>query len=284
MNLKKEAPPGGWDLPFAMVRVLSALVLGPAVLAFVFFAPPPVFLIGVAAVGSICLYELFRMTGAMGLKGQPWFGHAALWLLLAGLHQKRIPVAAVLALILIAGLLAALWRRDCTLREKALGLMANLLGIFYLGFLLYPAVALRFDFGAKTGLHWMIVLLFILWAGDSAALVVGKRIGRTPFAPEVSPKKTNEGAVGGLLAGIMAAIVLQQFLFQELPMQHVVAVAFLAGVAGQLGDLAESMLKRAAEVKDSSRMIPGHGGALDRIDSLLFGFPVLYVYMLGLYS
>lgn len=267
-----------------MARVLSALVLGPAVLAFVFFASPPVFLIGIAAVGSICLCEFFRMTAAMGLKAQPWFGHSALWLLLAGLHQKRIPAAAILAVLLVAALLAALWRRDCPLREKALGLMANILGVFYLGFLLYPAVALRFDFGEKTGLHWMIVLLFILWAGDSAALVVGKRIGRTAFAPQVSPKKTNEGAVGGLLAGVLAAIVLQQFLFQDLPLQHVVAVAFLAGIAGQLGDLAESMLKRAAEIKDSSRIIPGHGGALDRIDSLLFGFPVLYIYMLGLYS
>jgi phosphatidate cytidylyltransferase len=267
-----------------MARILSALVLGPAVLAFVFFAPPLFFLIGIAAAGSLCLYEYFRMIGAMGFKGQPWFGHAALWLLLAGLHQKRIPAAAILAVILIAALLAALWRRDCTLRERAEGLMANLLGIFYLGFLLYPAAALRFDFGEKTGLHWMIVLLFTLWAGDSAALVVGKRFGRTPFAPQVSPKKTNEGAVGGLLAGIFAAVVLQQFLFPDLPLQHVVAVAFLAGIAGQMGDLAESMLKRAAEIKDSSRIIPGHGGALDRIDSLLFGFPVLYVYMLGLYS
>jgi phosphatidate cytidylyltransferase len=186
--------------------------------------------------------------------------------------------------ILIAALLAALWRRRSTLREKTEGLMANLLGIFYLGFLLYPAVALRFDFGETTGLHWMIALLLTLWAGDSAALAVGKRFGRTPFAPQVSPKKTNEGAVGGLLAGILTGVVLQHFLFQDLPLRHVVAVAFLTGIAGQLGDLAESMLKRAAEIKDSSRIIPGHGGALDRIDSLLFGFPVLYLYLLGLYS
>jgi phosphatidate cytidylyltransferase len=267
-----------------MARVLSALVLGPAVLAFVYFARPIAFLIGTGVVGSICLYEYFRITGAMGLRGQAWFGHAAFWVLLVGFHQKEIPAPAILAAVLIAALLAALWRSGCTLREKALGLMANLLGSFYLAFLLYPAIALRFDFGEKTGFHWMVVLLFILWAGDSAALVVGKKIGRTPFAPQVSPKKTNEGAVGGLLAGVAAAVFLQQFFFPDLPLQHVTAVAFLTGIAGQLGDLAESMLKRAAEIKDSSQMIPGHGGVLDRVDSLLFGFPVLYIYLLGLYS
>ncbi len=267
-----------------MARVLSALVLGPAVLAFVYFAPPLIFLIGMGIAGSICLYEYFRMMAAMGLKAQPWLGHLAFWALFTGLYQKRIPAPAVLATILLAALLSALWRNRFTLREKTLGLMANLLGAFYMGALLYPAVALRFDFGEKLGLHWMIVLLFILWAGDSAALAVGKKLGRTPFAPQVSPKKTNEGAVGGLVAGIVAAVVLQHFFFAELPLQHVVAVAFLTGIAGQLGDLAESMLKRAAEVKDSSHIIPGHGGALDRIDSLLFGFPVLYLYLLGLYS
>jgi phosphatidate cytidylyltransferase len=116
------------------------------------------------------------------------------------------------------------------------------------------------------------------------AFVVGKSIGRTLFAPHISPKKTNEGAVGGLLASILAAILLQHFWYTDLPLRHVIIAAFLVGTFGQLGDLAESMLKRAAEVKDSSSIIPGHGGVLDRIDSLLFAFPVLYLYLLKLYS
>jgi phosphatidate cytidylyltransferase len=267
-----------------MARVLSALVLGPAVLAFVFFSPPLAFLMGIGIVGSICLVEYSRMTDAMGLGCQPWFAHLAFWIVLAGLFQKRIPAAAVFGAIVIAACLSALWRGGSSLREKALGLMSGMLGVFYLGFLLYPAVALRFDFGATPGLHWMVILLFTLWSGDTAALLVGKQFGRTPFAPKVSPKKTNEGALGGLLAGILAAVLLQQFLFRDLPLRHVVAVSFLVGIFGQLGDLAESMLKRAAEIKDSSKIIPGHGGALDRVDSLLFGFPVLYLYMWFLYS
>jgi phosphatidate cytidylyltransferase len=134
------------------------------------------------------------------------------------------------------------------------------------------------------GIQWMMILFAVIWSGDSAAMIVGKKFGRTPFAPALSPKKTNEGALGGLVAGVAAAALLQRFLFQELPLAHIVGTSLLVGIFSQLGDLAESMLKRAAEIKDSSHLIPGHGGVLDRLDSLLFGFPVLYLYLFCLYS
>jgi phosphatidate cytidylyltransferase len=161
--------------------------------------------------------------------------------------------------------------------------MSEMFGIFYLVLFLYPALPVRYDFGDKTGLHWFLLLLAVIWTGDTAALAVGKKFGRTRFAPVLSPKKTNEGAIAGLLGGIAAAALLQHFLFPDLPLRHVLISAVLLGFFGQLGDLAESMLKRAAETKDSSQLIPGHGGVLDRMDSLLFAFPVLYIYMLQLY-
>jgi len=100
----------------------------------------------------------------------------------------------------------------------------------------------------------------------------------------LSPKKTKEGALAGLLAGIAIALALRHFFFTDLPLLHVISASVLLGVLGQLGDLAESMLKRAADIKDSSNFIPGHGGVLDRMDSLLFSFPVLYVYLLLIYG
>jgi len=264
-------------------RILSAVVLGPIVLLLVAYSPPLIFLICVGAVGTLSLFEYFRMVRSMGLRGHPSFGYLAFWALLAGLHQRWLPAAAIIAAVVIAGFLSAMWRR-CPLRDRATGMMADLLGVFYLGLLLYPALALRFDFGEKLGLHWTILLFVVVWAGDCMALVVGKTMGRTAFARQISPKKTNEGAVGGLFAGVIAAVLLQHFWCTDLPLRHVIAAAFLVGAFGQLGDLAESMLKRAAEVKDSSSIIPGHGGILDRIDSLLFAFPVLYLYLLMLYS
>ncbi len=264
-------------------RIVSAAVLVPIVLAVVAYATPVYFLIALGFLGTLCLYEYYGLVRLMGLSGQPWYGYAAFWTLLIGFQEKWMPAALVLAVVLLGGFLAAMWRRGA-LRERVLGLMANLLGALYFALFLYPALALRFEFGSTPGLHWMGVLLAVVWVGDTAALVVGKSMGRTLFAPLISPKKTNEGALGGLLAGMLAAILLQQFLFRELPLRHVVVVSLLLGMVGQLGDLAESFLKRAADVKDSSNIIPGHGGVLDRVDSLLFSFPVLYLYLLRLYA
>jgi phosphatidate cytidylyltransferase len=265
-----------------LLRIVSALVLIPATLAVVIFAPPFLYLAVLGIVGTFCLFEYFQLMKKMGLQGQPWFGYAGFWTLLALSHGRWLPAVAVCAALVIAAFLAAMARK-VPIRDRALGLMTNLLGIFYLGLCIYPAVAVRYSFGERLGMEWTVTLLAVVWAGDTGALFGGRSLGRTAFASQLSPKKTNEGAVTGLLAGLAAALLLRHFLFGDLPLQHIILSSLLMGIFGQLGDLAESMLKRAAEVKESSNLIPGHGGALDRIDSLLFAFPVLYLYLLHVY-
>ena len=266
-------------------RIVSALVLIPAVLALVFFAPPLYLLAALGVVGTLSLREFYQLTRSMDLGGQPWFGYSGFWVLLVGLYlrAKFLPAASLLGGLLVAAFLLAMWQQ-IPMRQRVTSLMVNLTGILYLGLFLYPALPIRYDFGEKLGLQWILILLAVIWAGDVAALLVGKRFGRTLFAPLISPKKTNEGAVAGLLAGMIVAVALQRFFFTELPLGHVTIISLLLGIVGQLGDLAESMLKRAADTKDSSSLIPGHGGVLDRIDSLLFAFPVLYIYLLRLYA
>ena len=266
-----------------MARILSAAIMIPAAILVVIYAPPVYFLIGIGLLGTVCLYEYFGLLRSMKVQVQPLFGYLCFWVLLIALRQGRFPPTIVLALVLLAGFLSAMWRSRQSVRERATALMSEMFGIFYLVLFLYPALPVRYDFGDKTGLHWFLLLLAVIWTGDTAALAVGKKFGRTRFAPVLSPKKTNEGAIAGLLGGIAAAALLQHFLFPDLPLRHVLISAVLLGFFGQLGDLAESMLKRAAETKDSSQLIPGHGGVLDRMDSLLFAFPVLYIYMLQLY-
>jgi phosphatidate cytidylyltransferase len=264
------------------MRLVTALVLIPAVLALVLYASPLFFMLAVGIVGTACLYEFFQIAASMGAPCQPWFCYPAFWLLLAALSQKQFPAAAVLAVVLLVAFLAGMWRTG-SMRDRAFGLMANVLGVLYLSLLLSPAISVRFNFGSDLGKQWIIVLLVVIWIGDTAALMIGRKFGRHLFAPGISPKKTNEGAIAGLLAGVAAAILLRQFVFANLSLIHVIVVSLLLGMFGQLGDLAESMLKRAAEIKDSSHLIPGHGGVLDRVDSLLFAFPILYLYLLWLY-
>jgi phosphatidate cytidylyltransferase len=265
-----------------IARIVSALILAPASLALVFYAPEWLLLVAVGVVGTLCLWEYSILTKALGTGGQLWFAVLAFWFLLVGFRGGWIPVPALLAVPFLGAFLAAMWRR-VPVRERALGLIGDTLGVIYVLVGLFPVVPIRFDFGRGTGLRWLVLLLAITWAGDIAAMFCGKYIGRTPFAPVLSPKKTNEGAVAGLAAGLVIALLLQRFAWPELPGPHVAAVALLVGVLGQLGDLAESMLKRGAGVKDSSRLIPGHGGVLDRIDSVMFGLPALYVYLSLLY-
>ena len=277
-----------------MKRIISAIILIPAALLVVTYASPAIYLICVCALGSFCLYEYCGLIRNMGINIQARFVFPVFWLLLGILGCKTIfglntlqwagYASAAITATLIAAFLAAVWRGHLSMRERALLLMAETLGVFYFAIFLYPVFSARFEFGDTAGLHWTIILLAVIWANDIAALAVGRKFGRTLFAPRLSPKKTNEGAAGGLIAGVIAAVMFQRFLFNDLATVHVIAVSILTGVFGQLGDLAESLLKRAAEVKDSSQLIPGHGGALDRMDSLLFAFPVLYIYLVFLYQ
>jgi phosphatidate cytidylyltransferase len=266
-----------------MARILSAAVMIPAAILVVIYATPTYFLIGIGILGTACLHEYYCLLRAMRLHVQPVFGYLGFWVLLIALHQGRFPATAVLSLFMLAGFLSAMWRIRQPVRVRASALMAEMFGIFYLALFLYPALQVRYGFGDKPGLHWFLILLAVIWAGDTAALAAGKTIGKTHFAPVLSPKKTWEGAIAGLLGGVAAAAVIRHFAFPELPLVHVLTAAALLGFFGQLGDLAESMLKRAAEIKDSSQLIPGHGGVLDRMDSLLFAFPVLYFYLLQIY-
>ncbi len=265
-----------------MKRILSAIILIPLTLLVVIYARPLYYLIGIGLLGTVCLYEYFTLMHAMKIRIRPWYGYGAFWILLAVLFHDRLPFFSVLVLVLIALFTSSSWRSGLTIRERSISVMAEIFGILYITLCLYTAFPVRFDF--ESGLEWTLLTLLIIWGGDTFALVVGKIIGKRPFAPVLSPKKTKEGALAGLLAGIAIALAFRHFLFTDLPLVHVIAASILLGIFGQLGDLAESMLKRAADIKDSSNLIPGHGGVLDRLDSLLFSFPVLYAYLLLVYG
>ena len=146
----------------------------------------------------------------------------------------------------------------------------------YVGMLTGSLIRLRNDF--PDGSKLVFFLLLVVWLGDSGAYYFGKSFGKRKLSPRISPKKTVEGLIGGMVTSVITAIVIHFTFFKTFPLMHAVIAGVLLSFAGVIGDLAESMWKRSADVKDSGTLLPGHGGFLDRFDSILFTAPILYCY------
>ncbi|HUR81266.1 MAG TPA: phosphatidate cytidylyltransferase, partial [Thermoanaerobaculia bacterium] len=146
----------------------------------------------------------------------------------------------------------------------------------YVGMLGGSLIRLRNDF--PEGWKLIFFLLLVVWLGDSGAYYFGKAFGKHKLSPRISPKKTVEGLIGGMTTSIITALVIHFTFFKAFPLLHAILAGVLLSFAGVIGDLAESMWKRSADVKDSGTLLPGHGGFLDRFDSILFTAPILYCY------
>ncbi|MBI5971402.1 MAG: phosphatidate cytidylyltransferase [Deltaproteobacteria bacterium] len=164
------------------------------------------------------------------------------------------------------------------LRGAHLSALSGVLGIVYIAVPVSYLVALR---DLPSGGKWIMFLLTVIWLNDTCAFAAGKTLGRIKLCPEISPKKTVEGAVAGLAGGMLAGYAFN-FTFNPEPLSvaEILGLSLLIGGVGIIGDLVESLLKRSADVKDSGTLIPGHGGVLDRIDSLIFTIPLLYYYLI----
>lgn len=247
-----------------MTRIATALVLIPLVIWVVLAAPFWLFLAVLAAVGLLAFHEFDQIAKAQGIAGAGVPGMAA------GLVLLIIPDAFLItAIVALAAMGLAMRAKDLASALPSAG--AFLLGVVYIFGAWRCAIGLR-----EISHHWLMIALLVSWAGDTAALYVGKAFGRHKMAPRVSPGKTWEGFAGSVAGGMLAAGIYAYYLIPPAPMGGVLALAAVANVAGQLGDLCESAFKRGAGMKDSGTMLPGHGGWLDRIDSSLFSVPVVY--------
>lgn len=267
-------------------RVLFAVIAAPVAIAVVYLGGPAL----VAAVGvasGVAAWEFYRIARATGTEPFEGVGITFAALLPVMLYARelglvRIPVTAgsVLAIAILAG---AIWRRGPA-RKPVLAVAVTVFGVIYSGQLVY-LYSLRYHpyvIGAAAGAALVGLPLLVTWATDVGAYFVGRMFGRSLLIPSVSPKKTWAGAVGGLVVAILVAAVYVPYVLRpvaSLAMAPSATVAFaaLTSIAAQIGDVAESLLKREAGVKDSSSIIPGHGGVLDRADSLLFVLPVSYL-------
>ncbi|MBZ5640538.1 MAG: phosphatidate cytidylyltransferase [Acidobacteriia bacterium] len=261
-----------------MKRVLTAAVL-MAVLWVVIKKTSPAAFFALMAVGiGFAAWECYRLLETRGDRPFKLLGIAASLALAWSFLETRpvfsptVPLVAATA----AALVAALARRDTpeTMLSTA---SSTLFPVLFVGLTLGTVVGLRARPG-EDGTDTLLLLLVCVICSDTAAFYVGSAVGRRPMAPVLSPRKTWEGAAGGLLASIGGALLAHFWFYQRLTLGHALVLGVIVSAAGVLGDLAESMVKRAAGAKDSSALLPGHGGFLDRVDSLLLAGPALYYY------
>lgn len=251
-----------------MKRVASALVGLPLVVAAVFMAGPGLFRVIVLTLFLLALWEYLRLCGVEGFLFAITLTAGGIAVVTAS--PTANPAFPGLSLLLLIA--ASLWRVEHP-EKRFRSLAESALGMTYLA---YAFICLLLLHGLPRGPSWTTIVIGAVWSGDTAAYYGGRRFGGPKMAPRLSPKKTWSGAVSGFLGSVAGAVVLALVLPGAFPLGKVAAIALFAGLSGQAGDLAESLWKRAKGIKDSGRLIPGHGGLLDRIDGLLMGLPVGY--------
>jgi phosphatidate cytidylyltransferase len=251
-----------------MKRVLTSLILIPLVLWLVILGP--VWLVFAAATlcAMLCYREYCGIAAGFGVTELGPVGFAA------GLGVLALNDGGSIFLTVLALTGIALAMRSDDLAEVLPRASAMLLGVLYVFGPWKCAILLR-----DTSPYWLLFALVINWVGDASAYYVGKNIGKHKLAPRISPGKSWEGAVASVIAAIAFGVFYLRHFWPEMSVWEAAALSALANAAGQLGDLAESALKRGAGVKDSGTLLPGHGGILDRVDSTLFTMPVVYVYL-----
>jgi phosphatidate cytidylyltransferase len=248
-----------------MKRVLTALLLIPTFIYIILWAPLWAFLAAVAGVAVLCFREYAELVSLHAIEKPGVFGYVA------GLLLLFLPGRDFAFLVLVAILAMALALRSRELAEALPAAATLLLGVVYV----FGSLRCGIDLHGISQ-YWLFFALSLNWVGDIAALYVGRLIGRHKMAPHASPAKSWEGAAASVTASVIYGALYFPRLLPSVPLLEGLALTAIANIAGQLGDLCESGLKRGAGVKDSGTLLPGHGGWLDRVDSSLFALPVIY--------
>jgi phosphatidate cytidylyltransferase len=258
-------------------RELTALVLSPVAIYVIGWSHPYAYDAVIALIAALALYEFLVLGRRKGYELPIALCILVMLFIILAFVLEPISVEMGVFLTLLVVPASYVFSRkalDDALPSSAIAVMATL----YVGMLGGSLIRLRNDFSPNIGPKLVFFLLLVVWLGDAGAYYVGKQFGRHKLSPRISPKKTVEGLIGGVITSIITAIVIQSTFFHEMPLVHAVIGGIVLSIAGVIGDLAESMWKRSAAVKDSGTLIPGHGGFLDRFDSIFFTAPLLYVY------
>lgn len=262
-----------------MQRILTGITIGVAWLLLILFAPPLLFWLAVCLLALLALHEYAGMmlSAAGESRLRPLLPALGLLPVLASFPARPGPVLAALIIALLTLLLLTIFAYS-RLPDPLSFLLRGAFAIFYPGLLLAHLPLLL---AQESGRDWLIIATLITVAADSGAFYAGTLLGRHKLCPALSPGKTVEGLVGGVGSALLVVGLAGWFFFPAINLLQLLVFAFILSLAAVAGDLTESLLKRGAGVKDSGAILPGHGGILDRIDSLLLVAPLLYYLLLA---
>lgn len=257
-------------------RLYAALVFIPLFYVLVRYLPPIAFFGLVVGAAWLALIELYRLHFPKQATLEIVIGVAMTTIVLSHLQwPDALPSRPLFVFIIAAILFFYLVSRHDFSRSLA-DVSVLIFGTLYIGFTLGHLLLTR---ALPDGIFLIFFVVLVTWAGDTGAYYTGVSIGRTPLAPKISPNKTVEGLLGGCLLAVMIALIARAWFIPSLTIVDAVVLGIVLTLAGLIGDLSESMFKRGAGVKDSGGLIPGHGGMLDRLDSLLLTAPTYYYYV-----
>jgi phosphatidate cytidylyltransferase len=271
-----------------MSRTITAAVALPFLIASILISwLQPLFVVLAAAAMILGLYEFYLLARKKDIKpdiAAGYLGGAALFTIFyfatPDPAQNRLDVQTIVLVFLVMtmGTLIAASLRGAPFDKMIASSGATILGVLYVVLLGGHLVAMRTGFGQQLSAHLLSFFFLVLMGSDTGAYYVGRAIGKHKLAPQISPGKTWEGVVGGVVVGLLLATLAHFWFFRELPLKWTLPLAAVMTVLGIFGDLTESALKRGAGAKDAAKILPGHGGMLDRMDSLLFNAPLLYYF------
>jgi phosphatidate cytidylyltransferase len=266
-----------------MSRIITALIVLPVLVASILISwLAPLFVALALSSMVLGLYEFWLLARRRGIKPDVVVGFVCAAALFTVFYFDRPYEAPVLLLLILPAMtiaaLSATMLRGAPFENMMASVGATVLGVMYVAFLGGHLVAVRMGFEQQRAAHLLSFFFLVIMGSDTGAYYTGRALGRHKLAPKISPGKTWEGALGGMLASLLMAAVAHYWFFPELSLKVALPLAALMNVLGVLGDLTESALKRGAGAKDAAQILPGHGGLLDRLDSLLFNAPVIYYF------
>jgi phosphatidate cytidylyltransferase len=266
-----------------MKRILTAVVVLPVLIASILISSLWwVFLLLAMAAMVLGLGEFYLLAKRLQLKPDPAAGYLA-GAALVTISMNNDPAVNVLLVqfVIIAltiGTLIATTLRGAPFDKMIGSIGATILGVLYVPLLGSHLISMRVGFSPTLSAHLLSFFFLVLMGGDAGAYYIGRAFGKHKLAPSISPGKTWEGAIGGVVAALAMATLAHFWFFREFPLKYTLPLAAVMTIVGIFGDLAESALKRGAGAKDAANILPGHGGMLDRLDSLLFNAPLIYYF------